>query len=113
MWIIVSRALKVNDGCMNDDDEMPYTDITYDATSPKRELARLRDELHLQIHLAKAEVRSQWEELEKKWILLRSRLSGLEVAKNESKQDIGQAVRALIEELHEGYKRIRVALAQV
>lgn len=94
-------------------DEMPYTDIIYDATSPKRELARLRDELRLQIHLAKAEVRSQWEELEKKWTLLQSRLSGLRVAKDESKREIGQAIKVLIQELGEGYLRMRDALAQV
>ncbi|MBX3171191.1 MAG: hypothetical protein KF760_27530 [Candidatus Eremiobacteraeota bacterium] len=94
-------------------DEMPYTDITYDATSPKRELARLRDELRLQVHLARAEVRSQWEELEKKWTLLQSRLSVLEVAGEESKREIGQAVRALVQELNEGYARMRGALARV
>lgn len=98
---------------MQNDEEMPYTDITYDATSPKRELARLRDELLLQIHLAKAEVRSHWEGLEKKWILLQSRLSVLEVAKDESKREVGLAVQLLMEELKESYKRIRGALASV
>lgn len=95
------------------DDEMPYTDITYDATSPKRELARLRDELMLQLHLAKAEGRSQWEELEKKWVLLHSRLHGLELAGDESKREVCQAVHALIHELKEGYLRMRDALARV
>ncbi len=98
---------------MQDEEEMPYFDITYGATSPKRELARLRDELQLQIHLAKADVRSQWEDLEKKWILLQSRLSGLRVARDESRREIGQAVKILVEELHEGYKRMRDALASV
>ncbi len=95
------------------DEEMPYTDITYEATSPKRELARLRDELKLQMHLARAEVRSQWEELEHKWILLQSRLSGVKLAGRESKKEIGEAAHALVEEIHEGYQRIRTALSQV
>ena len=95
------------------DEEMPYTDIIYDATSPKRELARLRDELRLQIHLAKAEVRSKWEELEHKWVLLQSRLSGLKLASRESKKEIAGAVRDLIQELSEGYLRIREALKHV
>ncbi len=92
---------------------MPYNDIVYDATSPKRELARLRDQLQLQIHLAQAEVRSQWEELEKKWTLLQSRLTVLEVAGQESRREIGEAVRLLIQELNEGYQRVRGALSRV
>jgi len=94
-------------------EEMPYTDIVYDATSPKRELARLRDQLQLQIHLAQAEVRTQWEELEKKWTLLQSRLTVLEVAGQESKREIGEAVRLLIQELGDGYQRVRGALSRV
>lgn len=94
-------------------EEMPYTDIVYDATSPKRELARLRDQLQLQIHLAQAEVRTQWEELEKKWTLLQSRLTVLEVAGQESKREIGEAVRLLIQELSDGYQRVRGALSRV
>jgi hypothetical protein len=94
-------------------EEMPYNDIVYDATSPKRELARLRDQLQLQIHLAQAEVRSQWEELEKKWTLLQSRLTVLEVAGQESRREIGEAVRLLIQELNEGYQRVRGALSRV
>ena len=95
------------------DEEMPYTDIVYDATSPQRELARHRDQLQLQMHLARAEARSHWEDLEKKWVLLQSRLSGLKVAGAESRRDIGEAARLLIEELREGYHRLRQALAEV
>ncbi len=95
------------------EEEMPYTDITYEVTSPKRELARLRDQLIVQIHLAKAEVRTHWEELEHKWVLLQSRLSGVKIAGRESQKEISEAVRDLIQELSEGYRRIRDALKEV
>ncbi|MFC1895934.1 hypothetical protein ACFL0Q_04645 [Thermodesulfobacteriota bacterium] len=36
-------------------------------------LARKRDELKVQIHLAKAEVRQEWEEAEKKWSTFRAK----------------------------------------
>lgn len=95
------------------EDDVSYTEIEYDASSPKRELAALRDQLKLKVHLAKAELRSQWEELENKWTLLQSRLTVLEVAKQESKREISQATKDLIKELKDGYQRMRGALERV
>jgi len=40
-------------------------------------LATLRDELKLQIHLFDAEARQRWEEIEKDWQLIRSEIEGL------------------------------------
>lgn len=91
-------------------DEMPYTDIVYDATSPKRELAKLRDQLKLQIHLGKAEARDHWEELESKWTHLQSKIPELQAASKESKREIGQAVKDLVAELVDSYRRLRDVL---
>ena len=94
-------------------DEMPYTDIIYDATSPKRELARLRDELKLQIHLGKAEAKAHWEELETKWTRLQAKIPDLQAAGEESKKEIGQAVKDLMSELVGSYRRLRDVLADI
>ena len=88
---------------------MRYDDILYEVTSPAQELARLRDQLKLQLHLAKADARSQWEELEAKWVLLQSRLTALKVAKDQSSQEVRAAMKLLISELSEGYQRLREA----
>lgn len=92
---------------------MSYDDIVFEATSPQRELARLRDEIRLKVHLAHADARSQWEELEKKWTLLQSRLTTIKVAKDQSMEEVGTALVQLLGELKEGYRRLRDAVARV
>lgn len=78
-----------------------------------QELARLRDELELQLHLGRAEAKAQWEQLEKKWTLMQSRLSVLRVAGKESMHDLRDALKQLLAELKDGYDRMREALARV
>lgn len=76
-------------------------------------LARVRDELNLKVHLAKAEVRTMWEEAETKWTLLQSRLTGVKLARDESAVDISAAVKQLFHELGDAYERIRVAVRDI
>lgn len=76
-------------------------------------LAQLRDELRVKAHLAGAELRSQWEELENKWVLLQSRLSSVRKAGSDSAKEIRAAVDLLVKELAEGYERMREAFANL
>lgn len=74
-------------------------------------LAQLRDELRLQIHLASAEARTEWHErLEPKWRELGPKLEALEKASAETGKELSAAVGLLIDELVEGYERLRKAL---
>ena len=74
-------------------------------------LAQLRDELKLQIHLAGAEARRDWDEkLEPKWRELEPKLAALEKASAETGKELAAAVGFLIDELVAGYERIRKAL---
>lgn len=73
-------------------------------------LAQLRDEVQLKIHLARADMKSLWEELETKWTLLQSQLGGLRVAKREAVADLQAVARALMNELEHGYLRIKNSL---
>jgi hypothetical protein len=69
-----------------------------------------RDELRVRVHLAKLELRQEWDELERKWELVRSRSgSALREARGAGKE-VGTAAGALLGEIREGYKRIRGAL---
>ena len=66
-----------------------------------------RDELRVQLNLAKAEVREQWDDLEQKWDHLnaRAKLAGAEAG--EAARDVVAAMTLVGEEIKEGYRRIR------
>jgi hypothetical protein len=74
------------------------------------DLRRQRDDLHVKLHLAKAEVRDQWEALEKKWEHLRGRLGVVEGEAEEAGKDVLAALETVAEELKRGYARIRAVL---
>jgi hypothetical protein len=74
-------------------------------------LKRERDEIRVQLHLAQAEARDEWERMEKKWENFHGKAAAVgEVAAGASK-DVGAAARVLGEELKKGYARIRKAIA--
>lgn len=73
-------------------------------------LAQLRDELKLQIHLAKADVKAEWEKLEPKWAEVEMKGQALENASVEAAKGLKAAIDLLIDELSAGYARIRRAL---
>ena len=73
-------------------------------------LKQERDELRVQIHLAKAEAKDEWEELEKKWDILENKLTALKRETKDASKDIGAALGVLSEEIANAYKRIRKKL---
>ena len=71
---------------------------------------RVRDELRVQIHLARAEAKERWEELEHKY---REAEAKARLVKRESEkpiQDVGAALRNLLREIRDGYRQIRDVL---
>ena len=74
------------------------------------ELRQTRDELRVQMSLAKAEAKEEWEELEEKWDHFRTRMKPVEDAVGESASEVGDALVALGKELKKGYQRVRDAL---
>ena len=74
------------------------------------DLKQQRDELALKMHLAKAEARDEWEELEQKWDELQTRLPALREAASESAKDVGTALGLVAEEIGKAYKRLRGTL---
>ena len=69
-----------------------------------------RDEIKLQIHLAKAELREEWLEIEKKWEHFKSRSERVLKEADSTASDVGDTFQLLGEELKEGYKRIKKLL---
>lgn len=83
-------------------------------TSPAKELEELiealrqqRDELRVQMHLAKAEAREEWEALEKRWETLEARLPKLRKAAEDSAKDIASGLELVADEIGKAYQRLR------
>jgi predicted nuclease with TOPRIM domain len=75
------------------------------------ELKRQRDELRLQIHLARAEARSEWEKLEARWDEIRPRLDmAARDAANTGKEML-EVLEQAAEVIRKGYQRIRSDLS--
>jgi CBS domain-containing protein len=73
-------------------------------------LRRARDELRLQIHLAKADAKDLWEQVERKYHEAESRLKVLSREAEEPVHEMADALKLLLEEVREGYRRVRRAL---
>jgi len=69
-----------------------------------------RDELRVKLHLLKAEVKDDWEDVEKSWQHLEGKLKQLKDEASESGEDVGAASRQLAEEIGNAYQRIRKSL---
>jgi hypothetical protein len=80
---------------------------TRNINSDIQDLRRLRDELRVQLHLAKAEGRDAFDRLEKKWPAIESGVARLEKAADAAKDEVGHALRDLVRELREGYAALR------
>lgn len=70
-------------------------------------LRRARDELRVQAHLAKAEARDLWEELEGKFQDAESKAELVLREAEEPAADLAEALGELLEELRQGYRRLR------
>ncbi|MFW2403737.1 MAG: hypothetical protein ACN4GT_03145 [Gammaproteobacteria bacterium] len=75
--------------------------------SLKEDLRQARDELRVQMHLAKADARDEWEKLEAKWEDFEKKLDKAGDVAEDAAEDVGKALSALGEEIKSGYERIR------
>jgi len=91
---------------------------THDKLEQAREdlaaaLAKLRterDELRLKMHLARAEVRDEWEKVESKWAHLEHKAPDVASTAGAATRDVASAAKLLGEEIRHAYQRIRDAL---
>jgi vacuolar-type H+-ATPase subunit H len=74
------------------------------------ELRRIRDEISLKIHLARADARDEWERAEDKWNRLQGHLKVLRDETAESMDGISEAAKTLAAEIGSAYSRIRKLL---
>lgn len=71
------------------------------------DLRAAREELRVRLHLGKLEARDQWEQLEKKWQQAEGKLKVLGDASQEVAADVGEAAGLALDELKEGYAKLR------
>lgn len=74
------------------------------------ELRRLRDELRVRVHLGQREAKDLWEAQEKRFSEAEARARALARRMGEPMDNIGEALKLLLEEIHEGYRRLREML---
>lgn len=86
------------------------TDVKRELQTLSDELRQSRDELRLKMALAKAEIRDEWDELEKQWHDFSRKLKSAGHEAAESSDDVGIALAAVGKELQKGYQRVRKAL---
>jgi len=73
-------------------------------------LRRTRDELRVQVHLARAEAKELWDDLEHKFHDLDRKSRQIARKAEEPAREIGRAAKGLLDEVREGYEHIRKAL---
>jgi len=74
------------------------------------DLRRMRDELRVQAHLGRAELRKRWETLERSMNDLDNKAKRAAQAAEPSLHQLEQDVRKLAADLRDGYRRVRDAI---
>jgi hypothetical protein len=74
------------------------------------DVQRQRDELRLQLHLAKAEAKQEWERLEVKWEQARGKMEVVGREAGKAAHEVGAALKLALDELRKGYERVRALL---
>lgn len=73
-------------------------------------LAGVRDELRVQLKLATADAQKEWNKLESSWERVQEELTRVAAGSKEPVHKIGAAAQELIDELKQGYDRVRAQL---
>jgi SMC interacting uncharacterized protein involved in chromosome segregation len=74
------------------------------------DLRATRDELRVRVHLGKLDAQDQWEQIEKQWQHVESKLKLAGETGRDVAEDIGEAASLAVEEMKEGYSKLRKLL---
>jgi hypothetical protein len=75
-------------------------------------LTKLRDELRVQMHLAKAELKQDWDKLEGTFLHIQDELKYTGEQSKQPARELSAAARALLDELKRGYDRVTTGLRE-
>lgn len=82
-----------------------------DIETTRQKLAQMRDELRVKVHLAKAEVRDEWEELEKQIGRFEANAKLIQRESGEVARQMRDDLHGLAGEIRKGYERVRSSLS--
>lgn len=74
------------------------------------ELKVQRDVLALKVHLAAADIKDEWEELEKKWKNFDAKSEQVKDEMDEAAEEVRDDLKELGNDIKDGYKRIKQLL---
>lgn len=75
-----------------------------------QDLQTQRDELNVQMHLAKAELKDDWAELEDKYAFAQKKFDELKKDSGEVAGDVKNTLNVIVDEMGEAYQRVKVRL---
>lgn len=79
-------------------------------TKALEHLKQQRDELHVQLHLVKADAKDEWARLESRWDEIKPKLEAAREEVGKTTESVGAALGLAIDELKKGYERLRSRL---
>lgn len=81
-----------------------------DISKLREQLKTQRDELIVQAHLAKAELKDEWAVLEEKWQQAENKFHHLQDEAIETTEEMKQSAHIIMEEISIAYKNIKARL---
>jgi SMC interacting uncharacterized protein involved in chromosome segregation len=75
-----------------------------------KNLQSTRDELRVKLHLGKMDAQEQWEQIEKQWSHVESKLKAVGEAGRETAGEVGEAASLAVDEMKAGYEKLRKLL---
>jgi predicted transcriptional regulator len=94
----------------NPEESEAMTDVRERIHEELDSLRRTRDELRVQIHLARAEGKDLWDQLEHKFEEVEAKVKSVARQAEGPVHDVGDAAKLLLAEIRDGYRRIRETL---
>ena len=85
-------------------------DVKDQITKALEHFKQQRDELHVQLHLAKADAKDEWARLESQWEKIKPKLEAAREEVGKTAGSVGAALGLAIDELKRGYERLRSRL---
>lgn len=70
-------------------------------------VAQLRDELKVQVHLAKADAKDEWNKLEGRWLSVQDEFKRVSEDTKTPLKELGTSARSVLDELKAGYERVK------
>lgn len=85
-------------------------EVTEQITKALEHFKQQRDELQVQLHLAKADAKDEWARLESQWNDIKPKLEAAREEVGKTAESVGDALSLAIDELKKGYERLRSRL---